>query len=127
MSETKRFPMQADLTDALDRVDKVNQYYILDSLHCAIHNNWATLTGNTEESDVEWFANLISKTIDDRPLDRAGQECQDYYRRIAKVAVESMPRLQERMASRLLCLRDMLKDYQKMQMAKGVIKKAKYI
>jgi hypothetical protein len=127
MPERKQFPMQSDLTDALDRVDKVNQYYILDSLHCAIHNNWATLTGNTEESDVEWFANMLSRAIDERPLDRACEASQDHYRKIAKVAVESMPRLQERMASRLLCLRDMLKDYQKMQMAKGVIKKAKYI
>lgn len=120
------FKPHPSISDALDRVDRVNQYYLLDSLHCHIHNAWASMVGNTSESDGEWFADLISRTVDDRPIDRAGNECQEYYRRIAKVAIEALPRLQERMAHRLLLLRDMMKDLEQMQKAKGKIEKSKY-
>lgn len=123
---SKEFKTHESLSDALDRVDRVNQYYLLDSLSCVLHNAWASTVGNTAENDVEWFADLISRQLDERPIDRAGKECQEYYRRVAKAAIESMPRLQERMAHRLLLLRDHIKDFQKMQEAKGKIERAKY-
>lgn len=77
--------------------------YLLDSIHCATHNLWGTLEGNTAESDVVWFARVLfdaNNIYDGRRWDNAEQATRDHWTTVAALTLDNLPRIMSRIASR---------------------------
>lgn len=53
---------------------KLDRFYEADSVACWLHNNGGAITGNTEQSDAEWFARTLHQrtahfgTFDAKPF-----------------------------------------------------------
>lgn len=87
-----------------DLVERMARYYMLDSVACTMHNEGYSLEGNTEESDLRWFARLLYQADGDRHhWDSVPQDVRDRYLRFAKVTMEAIPSLMARMSAR--CIR----------------------
>ena len=88
--------------EATGFIARQNRIHILDSLACMFHNEGYNLEGNTENNDTRWLAECISRTIDDRSLDRCSEDRKLEFMKIAQVAKECLPALADRMASRYI-------------------------
>lgn len=87
-----------------DFVERLARYYMLDSVAGEMHNEGYSLEGNTEESDLRWFAQLLYRADGDRfHWDEVPQDVRDRYLRFAKVTMEAIPSLMARMSAR--CIR----------------------
>lgn len=87
-----------------DLVERLARYYMLDSVACEMHNEGYSLDGNTEESDLRWFAQVLYRADGDRfHWDQVPQDVRDRYLRFAKVTMEAIPLLMGRMSAR--CIR----------------------
>jgi hypothetical protein len=89
----------------LELWDSKARLAFLDSLSCYLHNEGHNLTGNTEGFDVEWLARTMyakrtGGTLSD--IERASDDTRQEYKALAAVAIECLPELCERMASRYL-------------------------
>lgn len=60
--------------DVREITQKMNRFYEADHVACWLHNNSGAITGNTEQSDAEWFARTLYQrtahfgTFDARPF-----------------------------------------------------------
>lgn len=95
----------------MDHFDKMTEFltreaksHVLDSLACVFHNEGYSLEGNTEENDTRWLADMISRSLDDRSLDRCSEERIEELMKIAKVSKDSLAALAGRMASRYIAV-----------------------
>lgn len=94
------------LSDKNDFVERLARYYMLDSVACVMHNEGYSLEGNTEESDLRWFARLLYEK--DRHgagprFEDAPQDIQKRYLQLAETCMKAIPALMSRISSR--CIR----------------------
>jgi|ERR1051326_478066 hypothetical protein len=106
MSTTRDEHERTFLNKNNDFVERMARYYMLDSVACEMHNEGYSLDGNTEKSDLRWFARLIYDhdrrgslprfgDVDDATLDR--------YLKLAETCLKAIPALMSRMSAR--CIR----------------------
>lgn len=110
------------LDDALDFCGQSERHKVADAIYCCLHNTGQTLAGNTQEDDVEWFArNLYEEWISHRPgpprWDAASPEHREMFHGVARTCIKVMPRLQERIASRLIDLSRVLRAIERAERA----------
>jgi hypothetical protein len=87
-----------------DAIEQKARLYMLDAVACEMHNEGYGLQGNTEDSDVRWFARVLYQADGDREhWDSTSQDTRDRYIRHAKVTLEAIPSLMARMSNR--CIR----------------------
>lgn len=89
-----------------DLVERMARYYMLDSVACEMHNEGYSLDGNTEASDLHWFARIIY--TQDRhgalpSFEDADAEQRERYLRLAELCIKTIPALMGRMSAR--CIR----------------------
>lgn len=94
------------ISAALDPLVVAWRTDLLDALYCEFHNAAGTLEGNTEASDIEWFARRIWEAEDDRRIGWHWESVIDEsererYRRLARVCLREAVGLMSRMANRL--------------------------
>jgi hypothetical protein len=92
-------PTYLELWDAKARTG------FLDSLSCYLHNEGHTLRGNSELFDVEWlarsmYARRTGGAAND--IDRAHDDVRQEYKEMARIAIECLPGLCDRIGSRYL-------------------------
>lgn len=87
-----------------DLVERMARYYMLDSVACEMHNEGYSLDGNTEASDLHWFARILyDSEMGHVHWDNAGSATQQTYIRRAEVCMKAIPALMSRMSAR--CIR----------------------
>lgn len=88
-----------------DLVERLARYYMLDSVACEMHNEGYSLDGNTEESDLRWFARLIYEHEGGRSprFEDADDKTREHYLRLAELCMKTIPALMSRMSAR--CIR----------------------
>lgn len=87
-----------------DLVERLARYYMLDSVACEMHNEGYSLDGNTEESDLRWFARLLYEH--DQYYTRfedIDKETRERYLKLAETCMRAIPALMSRMSAR--CIR----------------------
>lgn len=88
----------------VDPIEQKARLYMLDAVACDMHNEGYSLDGNTEASDIRWFARLLYDSDDQRlHWDNAGDEMRDRYLRLAVTTMKAIPALMGRMSAR--CIR----------------------
>lgn len=100
---------------ALDFLSQEARRNVTDALHAHFHNEWSALEGNTEESDVEWFARTLHETDFDDPhhclhWDGVPDEVKEKYRHMARLSLRNLPAIASRIANRYKAIRDALDD-----------------
>lgn len=105
------------LDDALEYVSREARHNIADTLACHLHNAGYALEGNTEESDLEWFARRMYEHRDPGSWERAPQERRGEYREIARNVLAVLPDFQLRMAHRLIALSKVVRDIERAERA----------
>lgn len=111
------------LDDALDFCGQKERYYVADALYCHLHNTGQALEGNTDENDVEWMArNLYEEWASQNysvctQWNLASDEAKVKFRDFARVCLKMMPRLQQRIASRLILMSKVLQDIERAERA----------
>lgn len=93
-----------ELLGTLDDISQEHRYLVVDAVACEIFNLGNNLEGNTEESDLEWFARQIWLREDkmrvagwwDAMIDSQKEE----YLGIARACLEALPYLMLRIAHR---------------------------
>ena len=90
------------LTDTLDFVSRDARCLVLDSVYCTLFNAAGTIDGNTEASDVEWFARQIHEEVNGwrNQWEQVPEEVREEWRRIARAALVRLPYLMSRIAHR---------------------------
>lgn len=92
------------LKEELSFISRDARTMVLDVIYCELANFGSGLTGNTEESDIEWLARRIHGS--DRPYsckwDLLSEEDRQRYLRLAETCLREMPPLMERISSRCL-------------------------
>jgi hypothetical protein len=103
------------LDDALKYASQETRYRVADALACHLHNDGYQLEGNTEPSDVEWFArNIYERCCDDHyTWERAGDGDRDSYREVARAVMAVLPAFQLRIAHRLITLSKVVRDIER--------------
>lgn len=89
----------------INYVGHYNREMLLDALYCELHNTGYEIDGNTEESDLEWFAQVIYTRATSHPnwrWEHESAEERERYHCMARTAVEQLPVLCERMSARLI-------------------------
>ena len=89
----------------LDYVGHRQRAMFLNTLYGELHNVGYDLQGNTEETDLEWFAESIYTSATGQAPWRWDQEDeheQERYRLMARAAIKQLPGLCERMSARLV-------------------------
>jgi hypothetical protein len=92
------------LEDGLDFVSRQAREFVLDDLYCRLFNRAGALAGNTEASDLHWFTATLWSHVTGNPasdFDLLADEAQDFYFRTARAALEALPHLMGRVASRM--------------------------
>jgi len=88
----------------LDHISQEARTWVLDSVYCSLHNAGNDLQGNTAESDLDWFARELYAR--DRQVPHwhfeqvLGDAERDHWRRLARLALETLPLLMGRIGSR---------------------------
>lgn len=101
------------IEDAMSYASQETRERVADALYCHLHNTGQTLAGNTQESDVEWFARIMWEDRDRRHGERWDNESETtkgLFREFAALAIKMMPRIQNRIASRLIELSKVMED-----------------
>lgn len=91
------------LLDSLDFVSRDARHLVIDAVYCAIFNAAGDLEGNTEKSDVEWFARQIWQDVSGRVPGRwegMTDDNKEFWRKVAKASLERLPYLMGRIAHR---------------------------
>jgi hypothetical protein len=111
---------------SIDHFDTMTEFltreakgHVLDSLACVFHNEGYSLEGNTEHNDTRWLADLISRTIEDRGLDRCSEDRQRELMKIAQVAKDCLPALADRMASRYITVSKAIRTTERIARQQG--------
>lgn len=108
------------LEDALDFVSHEAQYNVLDALYCHFFNEAGTLEGNTEASDVEWFAVVLWDSKHTfYPWYSALDEEKTEYLELAALCIQKLPFLVERMANRYRAIANALEVMATAERKKG--------
>ena len=92
------------LEKGLDFVSREARELVLDELYCRLFNAAGTLEGNTEASDLRWFTARLWSHVTGNPaggFDLLADDCRDFYFRVARAALESLPYLMGRVARRM--------------------------
>ncbi|MFO0892419.1 MAG: hypothetical protein U0790_25170 [Isosphaeraceae bacterium] len=110
------------LEDALDFCGTSERYKVSDALYCHLHNTGQYLAGNTQENDAEWLArSLYEEWIRHRPgpdrWDLASPEHRELFDNVARCCLKILPRLQSRIADRLIELSKVLQDIERAERA----------
>lgn len=106
----------SQLDDALAFLtDRKARYHVLDSLACYLHNDGYALDGNTEESDVEWFARNLWEREHERSgrWEQAPEEEKTRFIRLAQMVIAELPAFQLRIAHRLITLSKIVRDIER--------------
>lgn len=93
------------ISEALTPVIGAHRIDLLDALYCRFANAVGELTGNTEASDIEWFARRLWEAEDDCRIgwhweQRIEEDERERYRRWARVVLRELPLLMSRVAHR---------------------------
>jgi uncharacterized protein YjgD (DUF1641 family) len=101
---------EGDLNEALDFVSQEARHYVLDAVYGTLANAAGTLKGNTEKSDVEWFATRMYECDNGSRLrwDLLEEDQRENYRKNARLALQVLPLLTERIADRYRAYTDAL-------------------
>jgi hypothetical protein len=96
------------LDDDSDFLARAARYYMLDMIRCEMHNEGYGLDGNTEESDVSWFARRLYERSRqgrwaDGNWDSMAEEKRKEYLELAGTVLEIIPELMGRISNR--CIR----------------------
>lgn len=95
---------QTFLSKHNDLVERMARYYMLDSVACEMHNEGYSLEGNTEESDLRWFARLLYEHEGYQSrFEDAHDDIRKRYLKLAETCMKAIPALMSRMSSR--CIR----------------------
>lgn len=87
-----------------DLVERLARYYMLDSVACEMHNEGYSLDGNTEESDLFWFARLLYEHDGYQSnFEGAHEDTRKRYFKLAETCMKAIPALMGRMSAR--CIR----------------------
>jgi hypothetical protein len=110
------------LDDALAFCGQRERYRVADALYCHLHNTGQYLAGNTADTDVEWMArDLYEDWISRRPgpdkWEHAAPEHRSMFDELARVCIEAMPRLQRRIAGRLIEMSKVIQDIERAEQA----------
>lgn len=96
------------LQAALEAFSGEQVNHVLDALACELHNEGYALSGNTAESDQDWFAQWLYTVSANRSYHgrTAWQMLEPYEQKLwlalAQLCIECLPFLMERMASRYI-------------------------
>jgi hypothetical protein len=103
------------LDDALAFASIEQRYHVADALACHLHNDGYALQGNTEASDVDWFARNIFERdpVQRSSWERAASDVQETFREIARVVIAALPAYQMRVAHRLITLSKVVRDIER--------------
>jgi len=108
---------QSFLDGALDFASLETRHWVADALACHLHNTGYALDGNTEASDVTWFARAIweSETGGAHPAfwENATEGFREGYRRTARSVIKVLPAYQLRVAHRLIELSKVVRDIER--------------
>lgn len=93
------------LQESPEFLERMARYYMLDMIRCEMHNEGYGLEGNTEESDVRWFARLLFESDHHGPghWDTVNEDTRKRYLELAQTVIENIPALMSRISSR--CIR----------------------
>lgn len=92
------------LSNNNDFIERMARYYMLDSVACEMHNEGYSLDGNTEASDLEWFARVLYEHDGyQSSFDTANDEIRKRYLRMAETCLKAIPALMGRVSAR--CIR----------------------
>ena len=104
------------LNGALDFASQEARHWVADALACHLHNTGYALEGNTETSDVAWFARQLWDADMRRPLcqwDAASEEQRHEYHHRARTVIRVLPDYQLRVAHRLIELSKVVRDIER--------------
>jgi hypothetical protein len=107
------------LDDALNFCGQEARHFVADALACHLHNTGYQLEGNTQDTDVEWFARVIAQRV--RSIEVPGQwdmlppGVKESYRETARAVIDCLPALQQRMANRLISLSKIMADISRIE------------
>ncbi len=93
------------LDRAMEHVSREAREMMLDALYCRLHNRGHDLEGNTEKSDLEWFAQRLfnclctDQTHWEQLPEVGGRQS---WMKMARVALELLPLLMSRIANRCI-------------------------
>lgn len=121
-SDPKDRPMPSDnktfIEEALRYASQEARYFTADALFCHLHNTGQALDGNTEANDVVWMARNLwehqSLTIRRVPhFENLPDEERVKWEEIAALCLKVMPRLQQRIANRLILLSKVMEEIER--------------
>jgi hypothetical protein len=107
---------QSFLDGALDFASLEARHWVADALACHLHNTGYQLEGNTEASDVDWFAHSLwrAKTGGGPAAwDNAAEDVREQYRHTARLVIQVLPQYQLRVAHRLIALSKVVRDIER--------------
>lgn len=76
---------------------------VLDAVYCHGHNLWSSLEGNTAETDIEWFAQILFEQSEDRRnwrWENAPEKVRRFWLGLTETTLRELPRLMSRQANR---------------------------
>lgn len=122
-------PESKSLEDALDFTSIEARYLIVDALGAYFHNEGQSLAGNTEQSDVRWFAVTLYELHRDS---RAAWETlsdseQAKWLEISQHTIRILPFLVNRIASRYHTISAALKTLEEVERARRHLEREKRI
>jgi hypothetical protein len=110
-------PDQSFLDGALDFASLEARHWVADAMACYLHNTGYDLDGNTEASDVTWFARVIwqgeHRMASPAIWDNAAEDFREGYRRTARAVIRALPEYQLRVAHRLIELSKVVRDIER--------------
>jgi len=127
--ETLEDKLDASFYDkALDFASREVKHNIIDALVCTFHNEGYSLDGNTDETDVNWFADVLYRaTPGTRQSRLSGQSEveQREWQEKARIAIECFPALASRVSNRMIRLSQMCRTILQEERARTAIKKVR--
>lgn len=96
------------IEDLLEEFGAQQTRALRDELSSELHNEGHTLSGNTADSDLEWMACWLHTVNANRigpnhsPWERLPLQVQDEYRELARLSIECLPFLLDRIANRYI-------------------------
>jgi hypothetical protein len=107
---------QSFLDGALDFASLETREWVADALACHLHNTGYALAGNTEASDVEWFAHRIWQAETGggpSAWDATPEDSKQRWRHTARIVIKVLPEYQLRVAHRLIELSKVVRDIER--------------
>lgn len=103
------------LDDALRYASQEAQQWVADALGCHLHNTGYALEGNTETSDMAWFARNLWQAETELPnrWESVPEETRERYCRTARTVIRVLPDYQLRVAHRLIELSKVVRDIER--------------